>query len=118
MFGNPFKKYQKKCRRLEVQEYNLSSRIDNIPHGTDEFERVTQDLKTLRDEIDIFIENEYAECVFNYYSKKQPKLVESSSGAVVSWSDIFGNSFAELSKNLRHALVGLVEDYGQYRIAN
>ena len=116
MFGNPFKKYQKKCRYLEEQEYNLSTKIDNLPHGADEFERASQDLKTIRDEIDTFIENEYAEYVFDYYSKKQPELIDSSSGTMVSWSDAFGNSFTRLSKDLRHALVGLVEGYGQYRI--
>lgn len=66
-------------------------------------------------EIDEFIENVYARDVFEKFSKRKPTLVRNKTGEVVTWEMAFGTNFDEISRSLRHSLVGLIEGDGRYR---
>ena len=79
--------------------------------------KIKQDSKIYKksQEIDEFVENVYARDIFNKFNKKNPKLICNQSGDVVDWNSAFGTDFNNVSKGLRHSLVGLIEGGGKYR---
>lgn len=66
-------------------------------------------------ETDSYIENEYANMVFNVYNSKRPMLYEVYDKKMVSWEEAFINDFDKIPKTLRHSLVGLIEGEGRYK---
>lgn len=78
-------------------------------------EKKQEILKSL---LDKFIENEYSQVIFEYYSKSNPVLVDRYTGAQCTFKEAFGNDFFEVRKILRHSLVGLVEEQGKYMLKN
>jgi len=67
-------------------------------------------------DIDSYIENEYAQVVFEILSKKKPMLIDTVSNEELCWERVFDNSFDKISKGLRHILVGLVEKPLKYKL--
>ena len=116
MFGNPFRKYQKKLAKLYRNSGTLESILEKVEPETKRYQKTNQELISLTHDIDEFIEERYALAVFEHYEKSQPDLIDNTTEKTVSWGDVFSNDYEKISKNLRHALVGLVEGYGQYRI--
>lgn len=106
---SPFTKYQKRLSEMNHRKYELRAESN---------ERVLpgSELDTFISEIDSFIENDYANAVFQYFAKKQPDLIRIKTGEVVSWDDAFGTDFDNVTKSLRHSLVGLVEGDGRYKL--
>jgi len=115
MFGKPFKRYQKQYKELYAQLFNLQDRLNDSEDAQSK-KQLEAAVEKLQKEIAIFIEDEYAKAVFEYYSRKQPKLIRESTGEVVKWKDAFGNSFEAVPRALRGSLVGIVEGGGRYRL--
>ena len=108
---SPFKKYKKELAMLYEKKQELDNRDDNdvqVVPGSEMDQIIKQ--------IDSLIEGDYAKAVFEYYQKKSPSLIRIRTGETVSWKDAFGDSFDEVSKSLRHSLVGLVEGGGRYKM--
>ncbi|MCR5459251.1 MAG: hypothetical protein K6F51_05085 [Acetatifactor sp.] len=143
MFGNGFGRFRKRYRVLQSQICELEKELDFLENSlhstkwkgynygpikyyaeryancedTHEKERVLsvcEKLDSVIEEFDMFIENEYAPKVFDYYSVKKPKVTRISTDEVYGWEEAFGKSFEDLDKSLRHSLVGLVEEPGRY----
>ena len=93
----------------------MLEKYDNTLGTTNDAEEIDADINELSDRIAAFIENEYALAVFEKYSKEKPNLIRIKTGEIVSWDDAFGSDFENVSKSLRHSLVGLVEEPGRYR---
>ena len=109
LFSSPFKKYQKKMAEMyEKKARLLPTEGSTIVPGSA--------ADKLANEIDNFIEGEYSEAVFNYYKEKKPTLIRSSTDEKYTWDQAFPESFEDVSKSLRHSLVGLVEGGGRYRL--
>lgn len=77
---------------------------------------IAHELDKISVDIDDFIENEYAQAVFEYYNKKKPTLVRIRTDEKYAWEEAFGSEFDRIEKTLKHSLVGLVENTGRYRI--
>ncbi len=109
------KKYKelKKMNNDLYQQYEFAKESNADKEKIQDFKEQLDDLSK---EIDSFIEKEYALAVFEKYSKKKPQLIIVSSGETISWDEAFGSSFDEISKSLRHSLVGLVESPGRYKL--
>ena len=106
---SPFKKYTKELAELYAKKHELDNQDDGqILPGSDRDNLINQ--------IDSLIEGDYSRAVFEYYSKKQPVLVRNRTGEIIFWKDAFGETFENVSKSLRHSLVGLVEGGGRYRL--
>ena len=82
----------------------------------DEKSKSNKDLKKAENELEDFIRNKYAKVVFETYSTKNPKIKNIFSGEVKRWNDIYGLNFNKLSPCLKEGLVGLIEQYGAYRL--
>lgn len=109
LFSSPFKKYQKHLAEMyEEKAKLLPAEGSRILPGSEAAKLV--------DAIDTFIEGEYSEAVFNYYKGKKPKLIRNATGEEYTWDSAFPETFDEVSKSLRHSLVGLVEGGGRYRL--
>lgn len=80
-----------------------------------QMQEVSLELDSIIEEIDGYIENEYALEVYEHFAKKQPDLIRISSGKTESWLEAFGDDFNKISKGLRHSLVGLVEENLRYK---
>lgn len=77
--------------------------------------RLGGELDRLEKEIDDFIENDYAQSVYEFYRVGKPDLIRKLTGETVSWEQAFGSGdFGTIEKSLRHSLVGLVEESGRY----
>lgn len=108
-FSSPFKKYHKKLTEMyEEKARLLPAEGSKILPGSE--------ADRLVNKIDAFIEGEYSEAVFNYYKDKKPVLIRISTDEEYSWDQAFGDSFSDVSKSLRHSLVGLSEGGGRYRL--
>ena len=77
---------------------------------------IARELDKISVDIDDFIENEYAQAVFEYYNKKKPTLVRIRTDEKYAWEEAFGSEFDRIEKTLKHSLVGLVENTGRYKI--
>ncbi len=108
LFSSPFKKYQKELKTLYEKRHLLESVEDATANSDSELRSVTAEIEGL-------IEGPYAEAVFAYYGEKKPILIRSLTGEEVSWEDAFGSSFNDVSKSLKHSLVGLIEGGGRYK---
>lgn len=85
-------------------------------YGMDIPEKEQKEFDSLDDQINKLIEGPYSLAVFNEYSKTQPMLINNRTGEKVTWKDAFGDSYDELTKSIKHTLVGLVEGgTGRYR---
>lgn len=104
IFGNKLKKDHKLYKELTLERFILQEADGN-----------REEIDKKIDEVDRFVEYEYARDIFEKYNKKCPKLICNETGEIVSWREAFGNDFDILSKNLRHSLVGLMEGGGRYR---
>ena len=109
LLGNPFKKHKKLLARLYAKQERYEEKMD-------EGEDCQTELDLIIAEVDSFIENIYARAVFEHYTPKQPVLIDKRSGKAKSWNSVFSNDFSALSKNLKYALVGLVEGTGQFEL--
>ena len=109
LFSSPFKKYQKKLADM----YDRKAKL--LPAEGSKIEPGSEADK-LVGEIDNFNEGEYSEAVFNYYKEKKPTLIRNSTDEEYTWDQAFSESFEDVSKSLRHSLVGLVEGGGRYRL--
>ena len=109
LFSSPFKKYRKQLAEMyEKKAKLLPAEGSQILPGSE--------VDKLVGEIDNFIEGEYSEAVFNYYKNKKPALIRDSTDEIFTWDQAFPESFEDVSKSLRHSLVGLVEGGGRYRL--
>ena len=106
---SPFKKYRKELA-------SLYERIEKIEKEDNAQVLPGSEIDNLINQINALIEGEYSKEIFDYYSKTEPVLIRIRTGEEISWKDAFGNSFQDVSKSLRHSLVGLVEGGGKYRI--
>ena len=112
------RKYSKELHKLYNQRRSLQKIIDDMNFDelqTDE-KNVNQEIDTLSDLIDSYIENEYSRAVFDEYSKKKPDLIRIKTGEIIKWDVAFGYEFENVTKSLRHSLVGLVELPGRYKL--
>lgn len=110
MFGlSPFGKMKKELARLYREKSKLEDKLGDGAFTKDE-------MKAAIAGIDEFIEGPYAQSVFEYYSKKKPKLIRIKTSEVVEWEDAFGSSFSKTTKTQKHALVGLVEGGSMYKL--
>ena len=116
MLFSPFKKYKNELTRLYRIVEQREDELDKVRGDSLKAERAEQLLDEATKSLDNFIENSYAEAVFQYYSEIQPELIRIHTGEELSWLDAFGSDFKAVSKSLRHSLVGLVEDPGRYRL--
>lgn len=145
MFGcSELKKMKKRLRELRNKKHILGERLEDLERkynsqswdgyntgtvqrfveryikcadskGKQEIVEICRELDDVIDEIESFVENDYAREVFRIYSKKKPKLIRISTDDVCSWDDAFGTDFDKVEKGLRHSLVGLVEEPTRYR---
>ena len=105
----PFRSYKSKLASLYKKKQALVAQANyKILAGSEAEQAVL--------EIDQFIEEEYSAAVFKYYQLRRPDLILVKTGEIVSWENAFGNDFKEVSKSLRHSLVGLVEGEGRYKL--
>ena len=113
------KKCKKRLQELNRRKRLLSAKYEIISE-TDtnliQAESIGSQLEELSSVISEFIENDYAEAVFNEYCIKKPDLIRVKTGETVSWNEAFGEDFSKVTNSLRHSLVGLVEEPGRYRI--
>lgn len=144
MFEFSIKKCSKKLAQLYVSKKNIKKKYEtllsksgctdcsNYNNGSvdrfldrflgcvnckklEQMQKVSIELDSIIEEIDDYIENEYALKVYEHYAKKQPDLIRISSGKTESWLEAFGDDFNKISKGLRHSLVGLVEENLRYK---
>ena len=108
-FFSPFKKYKKELSSLYAKKHEIENRDNYHMSPGDEMDQLIS-------QIDALIEGDYAKAVFDYYKEKAPLLIRIRTGEEISWKEAFGDSFDDVSKSLRHSLVGLVEGDGRYRI--
>ena len=109
LFSSPFKKYQEHLAEMyEKKAKLLPNEGSKIVPGSE--------ADRLVNEIDAFIEGEYSEAVFRYYKVKKPKLIRIATDEEYTWDQAFPESFDEVSKSLRHSLVGLIEGGGRFRL--
>jgi hypothetical protein len=112
------RQFSKKLKQLQKENNSIYQKYDVASQSSIDSKQtkaLKKDLDEISKEIDRFIENDYAFAVFEIYRKKKPQLVSVSSGEKISWDDAFGDSFDDISKSLRHSLVGLVESPGRYK---
>ncbi len=109
IFFSPFRQYKKQLADLYKKKNDLESDEDDTAEPG-------SDLDAIIEEINQYIEGPYAEAVFSYYKEKNPQLVRIQTGEEFSWQEAFGENFGDVSKSLRHSLVGLVEGGGRYKI--
>lgn len=103
-----FWSYKAKLARLYKKEQALKAKTNyKILPGSEAEQAVL--------EIDRYIEEEYSAAVFSYYQPKAPDLITIQNGEVITWEKAFGHDFRNVSKSLRHSLVGLVEGEGRYK---
>ena len=105
----------KKMKRQLAKLYAEKHRLEDL-YEVDKSIETEKSINNVLQEIDTFIENDFAKLVFEHYSRKHPILVERSSNKKVKWKDAFGDDFGKVSKSLRHSLVGLVTDEGRYKL--
>lgn len=98
---------------------HLEDRFRNCKNEShvDEMIDVCREIEKSEDEINIFIENQYAKDVFERYVKQKPQLIRNKTKQLISWDEAFGDDFNELGTNEKNALVGLIEGQSKYQIA-
>lgn len=113
MFGikNKLKAHSKKLADLYKKQHKLEESYNNSGSKKDR-----EEADRVLTEIDSFVEQEYAKDVFETYKKKKPALLKKKDKSKMTWEEVFGDDFESLSKNQRHALVGLVEGSGAYEL--
>ena len=104
------KKYKVLLKKIAVLEEKMES-----SQNLQERERLKAELLKINEEFDLFV-IEYAKRIFDVYSKKKIQLKDTYTGEIKAWDEYFGNSFDKLSKSKRECLVGLIENYGAYRL--
>ena len=111
------KECKKRLLEMRKTEKELSCAYDKALESGDSSDSEAQKkaLDDLSIQIFAFIEDEYAKAVYEEYNKRKPDLIRIHTGEVVKWNDAFGDDFDEISRSLRHSLVGLVEEPGRYR---
>ncbi len=109
MFSTPFAEYQEQLAKMYKEKHIL----EDAEEGSS---KPSNRLTSVLAQIDQFIEGPYAEAVFSFYKEKKPTLIRIRTGEEYSWNDAFGDSFDNVSRSLKHSLVGLVEGGGRYKI--
>lgn len=144
-FTNPFRKYKKELESLYKKQNQLSEQLEEmigeancggcksydsgtVKYHADRFKKCTdcenrdsicklaQSLDEVLEEINNFIEGNYARSVFEFYSLKEPTLIRRATGEEVAWKQAFGDDFEMVTKSLRHSLVELIEGDGRYQL--
>ena len=106
--NNPIKKCSKELAALYSKKHKIEDVDEDIKAVPG------NELDSIINEIDAYIEGEYSRIVFEKYSAKKPILIREHTGETVNWDDAFGNSFDKTTPGQRHSLVGLIEGGGQY----
>ena len=91
--------------------------MDKATENTEETQALPgSEIDEMIHQIDELIEGDYAQAVYNYYSRKKPLLIRIRTGEEVKWQDAYGESFEKLNPGQKHSLVGLIEGGSKYRI--
>jgi len=83
---------------------------------SEQLSTLAMELQNVTNEINDFVENEYAKIIFENYKNKKILLIDKYKKQKISWDEIFGNDFEKVSKSLRYALIGLIEGEGRYEL--
>ena len=113
---------QSKCALCEcykpgyVQKY-----VDRFEHCAacpyvEKVKKLCSSLDNAIDEIEDYTTNEYAKAVYDFYYVKNPSVIKNSDHSLHTFKEVFGDSFETLPVQLRNSLVGLVEDFGTYKL--
>lgn len=111
MFGLWYRKQDKVLKKL----YEEKHRLEDICEIDDNDEN-NKNVEQIIAKINAFIEEDFAKLVFEHYSRKKPMLYENFTGEKVTWEQAFGKDFGQVSKSLRHSLVGLLTGDGRYSL--
>lgn len=95
-----------------AERFSVCSNCKNL----EKIREVSSKLDLIIEEIDDYIENEYALKVYECFVKKEPDLIRVRTGETITWKEAFGDDFYAISKGLRHSLVGLVEENLRYKL--
>lgn len=113
------KNCSKELHVLYEERHKLSRIYDDAMESGGDFDRLEllhKEQNSLDERINSLIENEYASAVYDKYNAEKPVLIRIKTGEEIPWDEAFGKDFANISKSLRHSLVGLVEEPGRYKL--
>ena len=106
----------RKCKKKSDELYRKMNKLEEKIDSGCADRNMKEVFKDLCDEFDYYNENVYAKAIFDYFSKKKPKLIRVRTKEVFEWDDVFKENFDDITKIDRCVLVGLIEQGSKYKI--
>lgn len=113
-----FSDYSIKAKELRLARLQAQLNFDNTPIESENQRKINENkLQKAKTEEANFREL-YAKEIFTYFEKKKPMLIHRKSNKKYAWQEAFGNDYSQVSPELKHSLIALIEDDGgQFRLA-